>query len=83
MAVCVNSLNWDFYSGFLGCRFIDMAESLCQKRALEAFRLDPAKWGGKILYSLALAAISIPWLCHMFLFYEHTLCIQASIALKL
>ncbi|PWZ56769.1 Serine hydroxymethyltransferase, mitochondrial [Zea mays] len=25
--------------------FIDMAESLCQKRALEAFRLDPAKWG--------------------------------------
>lgn len=23
-----------------------MAESLCQKRALEAFRLDPAKWGG-------------------------------------
>lgn len=28
-------------------RYIDMAESLCQKRALEAFRLDPAKWGGK------------------------------------
>lgn len=24
-----------------------MAESLCQKRALEAFQLDPAKWGGK------------------------------------
>lgn len=23
-----------------------MAESLCQKRALEAFQLDPAKWGG-------------------------------------
>ena len=23
-----------------------MAESLCQKRALEAFRLDPEKWGG-------------------------------------
>lgn len=23
-----------------------MAETLCQKRALEAFRLDPAKWGG-------------------------------------
>ena len=22
-----------------------MAESLCQKRALEAFRLDPAEWG--------------------------------------
>lgn len=28
-------------------RYIDMAELLCQKRALEAFRLDPAKWGGK------------------------------------
>lgn len=27
-------------------RYIDMAETLCQKRALEAFRLDPAKWGG-------------------------------------
>ncbi|VVA41357.1 PREDICTED: serine [Prunus dulcis] len=25
--------------------FIDMAEYLCQKCALEAFRLDPAKWG--------------------------------------
>lgn len=24
-----------------------MAESLCQKRALEAFQLDPAKWGGE------------------------------------
>ena len=23
-----------------------MAETLCQKRALEAFNLDPAKWGG-------------------------------------
>lgn len=27
-------------------RYIDMAESLCQKRALEAFHLDPEKWGG-------------------------------------
>lgn len=26
-----------------------MAETLCQKRALEAFQLDPAKWGGKII----------------------------------
>jgi hypothetical protein len=32
---------------FLDCRYIDMAERLCQKRALEAFRLDPEKWGGK------------------------------------
>ncbi|KAJ8769346.1 hypothetical protein K2173_002550 [Erythroxylum novogranatense] len=31
--------------GTLPFRYIDMAESLCQKRALEAFRLDPAKWG--------------------------------------
>ncbi|XP_028074833.1 serine hydroxymethyltransferase, mitochondrial-like isoform X2 [Camellia sinensis] len=30
---------------FGGNEYIDMAESLCQKRALEAFRLDPAKWG--------------------------------------
>ncbi|KAM0949978.1 putative glycine hydroxymethyltransferase [Dioscorea sansibarensis] len=28
-----------------GNEYIDMAESLCQKRALEAFCLDPAKWG--------------------------------------
>lgn len=28
-----------------GNEFIDQAESLCQKRALEAFRLDPEKWG--------------------------------------
>jgi hypothetical protein len=31
----------------LRCRYIDMAETLCQKRALEAFNLDPEKWGGK------------------------------------
>lgn len=30
----------------LSSRYIDMAETLCQKRALEAFRLDPKKWGG-------------------------------------
>ncbi|XP_057962479.1 serine hydroxymethyltransferase, mitochondrial [Malania oleifera] len=28
-----------------GNEYIDMAESLCQKRALEVFGLDPAKWG--------------------------------------
>lgn len=39
--------------GTLSCfRYIDMAESLCQKRALEAFRLDPAKWGGKYVLLL-------------------------------
>nr|XP_009394286.1 PREDICTED: serine hydroxymethyltransferase, mitochondrial-like isoform X2 [Musa acuminata subsp. malaccensis] len=30
---------------YRGNEYMDMAESLCQKRALEAFRLDPAKWG--------------------------------------
>lgn len=29
-----------------------MAETLCQKRALEAFRLDPAKWGGNIRFHI-------------------------------
>ncbi|KAK9766465.1 Serine hydroxymethyltransferase, cytosolic [Basidiobolus ranarum] len=28
-----------------GNEFIDMAETLCQKRALEAFNLDPERWG--------------------------------------
>lgn len=28
-----------------GNEFIDMAELLCQKRALEAYKLDPAEWG--------------------------------------
>lgn len=28
-----------------GNEYIDMAERLCQKRALEVFQLDPAKWG--------------------------------------
>ncbi|GIL55367.1 hypothetical protein Vafri_10920 [Volvox africanus] len=28
-----------------GNEFIDMAERLCQERALKAFRLDPASWG--------------------------------------
>jgi glycine hydroxymethyltransferase len=28
-----------------GNEFIDLAESLCQKRALDAFRLDNSRWG--------------------------------------
>jgi len=28
-----------------GNEFIDMSERLCQKRALETFRLDPEEWG--------------------------------------
>ncbi|KAG6554383.1 hypothetical protein Mapa_004300 [Marchantia paleacea] len=31
-----------------GNEFIDMAETLCQKRALAAFRLDPEKWGANV-----------------------------------
>ncbi|XP_027161710.1 serine hydroxymethyltransferase, mitochondrial [Coffea eugenioides] len=48
----VGSIMTNKYSeGYPGARYyggneyIDMAETLCQKRALEAFRLDPAKWG--------------------------------------
>ncbi|XP_024526846.1 serine hydroxymethyltransferase 1, mitochondrial isoform X2 [Selaginella moellendorffii] len=48
----VGSIMTNKYSeGYPGARyyggneFIDMAESLCQKRALEAFRLNPNEWG--------------------------------------
>ncbi|KFM26246.1 Serine hydroxymethyltransferase, mitochondrial [Auxenochlorella protothecoides] len=48
----VGSIMTNKYSeGYPGARyyggneFIDQAESLCQKRALAAFRLDPAEWG--------------------------------------
>ena len=40
-----------YSEGYPGARYyggnewIDMAESLCQKRALEAFHLDPEEWG--------------------------------------
>jgi glycine hydroxymethyltransferase len=40
-----------YSEGYPGARYyggnenIDQAETLCQKRALEAFQLDPAKWG--------------------------------------
>lgn len=49
-------INFRFYfnimkNGWLS-RYIDMAETLCQKRALEAFRLDPAKWGGNKFCSI-------------------------------
>ena len=48
----VGSIMTNKYSeGYPGARyyggneFIDMAESMCQERALKAFNLDPAKWG--------------------------------------
>ncbi|THG16761.1 hypothetical protein TEA_026988 [Camellia sinensis var. sinensis] len=40
-----------------GNEYIDMAESLCQKRALEAFQLDPAKWGGKCITRMICACL--------------------------
>lgn len=46
-----------------------MAETLCQKRALEAFRLDPAKWGGKCIMICAsemkLLSLNIHHLVHL------------------
>eukprot|EP01067_Filipodium_phascolosomae_P001544 Filipodium_phascolosomae@DN2010_c0_g1_i1.p1 len=49
---CLSSVMANKYSeGYPGARyyggneFIDQSESLCIKRALEAFRLDPSKWG--------------------------------------
>nr|AFK45020.1 unknown [Medicago truncatula] len=48
----VGSVMTNKYSeGYLGARYyggneyIDMAETLCQKRALETFGLDPTQWG--------------------------------------
>jgi len=35
-------LSWRYYGGN---EFIDEMELLCQRRALECFRLDPQKWG--------------------------------------
>ena len=45
-----------------GNEYIDMAESLCQKRALEAFRLDPEKWGGANLSFEILGKILVVFL---------------------
>lgn len=38
---------WHFsvFRYYGGNEYIDAIEILCQKRALEAFRLDPAEWG--------------------------------------
>ncbi|XP_049843232.1 serine hydroxymethyltransferase, mitochondrial-like [Schistocerca gregaria] len=45
---CLNNKYSEGYPGkryYGGAEVIDMIESLVQKRALEAFRLDPEKWG--------------------------------------
>ncbi|WVZ23493.1 hypothetical protein V8G54_002037 [Vigna mungo] len=43
--VCLSTLASTYFYNQVPLRYIDMAETLCQNRALEAFRLDPAKWG--------------------------------------
>ena len=36
-----------------GTDVIDKIEIVCQKRALEAFNLDPQKWGVNVIINLA------------------------------
>lgn len=40
-----------------------MAETLCQKRALEAFNLDPAKWGGRQLQTAKASMMQFDFFC--------------------
>ncbi|KFW08743.1 Serine hydroxymethyltransferase, cytosolic [Eurypyga helias] len=45
---CMNNKYSEGYPGqryYGGTEFVDELERLCQKRALEAYRLDPQKWG--------------------------------------
>jgi len=45
---CLNNKYSEGYPGaryYGGTEFVDQIELLCQKRALETFRLDPEKWG--------------------------------------
>ena len=44
-----------------GNEYIDELEQLCRKRALQAFNLDPAKWGVNVQpYSGSVSNTSIP-----------------------
>ena len=44
-----------------GNEYIDELEVLCRKRALEAFNLDPAKWGVNVQpYSGSVSIYSVP-----------------------
>jgi len=48
MGSCLNNKYAEGYPGaryYGGTEVVDKVEILCQKRALEAFGLDPAKWG--------------------------------------
>lgn len=68
----------DSFSFINKSRYIDMAETLCQKRALEAFQLDPAKWGGNgakhIIYMLQ---------CRLFSFHSVKLTLSLFCSPKL
>lgn len=45
-----------------GNEFVDELEVLCQKRALEAFHLDPSKWGVNVQpYSGSVSANFLPY----------------------
>ena len=44
-----------------GNEYVDELELLCQKRALQAFNLDPAKWGVNVQpYSGSVRKFSLP-----------------------
>lgn len=51
-----------------GNEVIDQVEELCQKRALAAYRLDPAKWGVNVQpYS---GALRYKWRCDVRIAYR-------------
>lgn len=43
-----------------GNEFIDESESLCQQRALEAFRLNPEEWGVNVQRGCSLMVLLVP-----------------------
>lgn len=43
-----------------GNEFIDESESLCQQRALEAFRLNPEEWGVNVQRGCSLMVFLVP-----------------------
>lgn len=48
LGTCLTNKYSEGYPGqryYGGNEFIDEIESLCQKRCLEVYKLDPAKWG--------------------------------------
>ncbi|PHT89403.1 Serine hydroxymethyltransferase, mitochondrial [Capsicum annuum] len=49
-----------------GNEYIDMAETLCQKHALDAFQLDPAKWGDNLLINFCIPLSGSPANFHVY-----------------